>query len=69
MVTPDEFVPNQKIELTMMQADRKLHQAQNLVPAFKGQQVRMDVRNSADGMYLLQVKQNGLSVPKHCIVI
>jgi hypothetical protein len=69
MVTPDEVVPNQKIELTLMQADRKLHQAQNLLPAYKGQQVRIDVRNSSDGMYLLQVKQNGLSVTKHCIVI
>jgi hypothetical protein len=42
-------MPNEKLELTLMQADGKVQTAQSLVPTVKGQQVRMDVSRAAAG--------------------
>jgi hypothetical protein len=69
MVALDAFAPNQKLSITMMQADGKVQQSQTLTPAVKGQQVRLDVSRSVGGFYLLQIKQNGLSVTKRFIII
>jgi len=69
MVTLDEFVPNQKMELTLVQADGKIQAAQSLTPTIKGQQVRMDVSRSAGGYYLLVARQNGLIMSNRVVII
>ena len=68
-ITLDEFMPNQKMELTLMQADGKVQTAQALTPTVKGQQVRMDVSRMAAGLYLLQVKQGLISETKRVIIV
>jgi PKD-like domain/Putative metal-binding motif/Secretion system C-terminal sorting domain len=69
MVTLDEFVPNQKVELTLMQADGKIQTAQSLTPNIKGQQVRMDVSRAAVGYYFLVAKQQGFVVSNRVVII
>ena len=69
MITLDEFVPNQKMELTLVQADGKIQAAQSLTPTIKGQQVRMDVSRSAGGYYLLVARQNGLIMSNRVVII
>jgi hypothetical protein len=69
MVTIDEFVPNKKMELTLMQADGKVQVAQSLMPAMKGQQVRMDVSRMAAGYYILLVKQEAMTLNKQVLII
>ena len=69
MVTLDAFVPNQKMELVLMQADGKLQTAQSLVPNMKGQQVRMDVSRMAAGYYLLVARQQGMVVSKQVFIM
>jgi len=69
MVTLDEFVPNQKMELTLMQADGKVQTAHSLTPTIKGQQVRLDVSRSAAGYYILLVKQSGIMINRQVIII
>ena len=64
----NDFVPNQPLELILMQADGKLQQTQSIIPTMKGQLVRMDVNRMAAGFYLLQVKQNGLIVTRQFII-
>jgi uncharacterized repeat protein (TIGR01451 family) len=69
MVTLDEFEPNKKMELTLLQADGKVQTAQSLIPAIKGQQVRMDVSRMAAGYYFLLAKQQGMVVSKRVVII
>jgi len=69
MVTLNEFIPNQKLELTLMQADGKLQTAQSLVPTEKGQQVRMDVSRMSAGYYILLVKQSGIMINRQVVIL
>ena len=69
MVTLNEFVPNQKMELTLMQADGKIQQLQSLVPTIRGQQVRMDVSRAAAGYYILSVKQSGVMINRQVVIL
>jgi hypothetical protein len=68
MVRLDEFEPGKKLEMVLMQADGRAVSAQSLVPAVKGQQVRMDVRALGAGYYLLQVKQGVLQQTKKVVI-
>jgi hypothetical protein len=69
MVRLDDFEPGKKLEMVLMQADGRAVSAQSLVPAVKGQQVRMDVRALGAGYYLLQVKQGALSQAKRVVIV
>lgn len=69
MVTLNEFVPNQKVELTLMQADGKVQQSQSLVPTSIGQQVRMDVSRAASGYYILGVRQSGKVINRQVVIL
>jgi hypothetical protein len=69
MVTLQEFVPNQKMELTLMQADGKVQTAQSLIPTRKVQQVQMNVSRMAAGYYLLLAKQQGMAVSKRVVIL
>jgi hypothetical protein len=69
MITLNNIVINQKVELTLMQADGKIQQASSLTPTMLGQQVRMDVSRAAAGYYILQVKQPGKTLNKQVLVI
>ncbi len=68
-VTLDAFVPNQKMELTLMQADGKVQQAQSLMPTVRGQQVRMNLTKYPAGLYLLQVRQGFVTETKRVIIL
>jgi hypothetical protein len=69
MVTLQEFIPNQKLELTLLQADGKVQTAQSLIPTMKGQQVQMEVSRMAAGYYLLLAKQQGMVVSKRVVIL
>jgi hypothetical protein len=69
MVALDDFVPRQKVELTIMQVDGKIIQSQSIVPEVKGQQVRFDVSREPHGFYMLQIRQNSLNVAKKFIIV
>jgi hypothetical protein len=69
MVTLNAFVPNEKLSITMMQADGKVQQSQNLIPAVKGQQVRLDVSSAAGGYYILLIKQQGQVISKKALIV
>jgi len=69
MVTLDEFVPNQKMELMLMQADGKVQTAQSLIPTMQGQLVRMDVSRMAAGYYILVVKQAGKIINRQVVIL
>ena len=68
-VSLDAFVPNEKAELSIMQVDGKIQQTKSVVPAFGNQQVRFDVSRSAAGFYIMQVRQNELTVNKRFLII
>jgi hypothetical protein len=68
MVTLDAFVPGQKLEMVLMTAEGRSLKAESLVPAVKGQQVRMDVRSYAAGIYLLHIKQGVLTETKKVMI-
>lgn len=69
MVTLNNFVPNQKVDLTLMRADGKVQQANSLTPSIMGQQVRMDVSRAAAGYYFLLAKQQGMVISKKVLVV
>ncbi len=69
MVTLDEFLPNRKMEILLMQADGKVQQAQSLTPTLKGQQVSMNVSRAAVGNYILMVKQAGLAINRQVVIM
>jgi hypothetical protein len=69
MVTLDAFTPNQKLELSLMQADGKPMIAQSITPVIAAQQVRMDVSRLSSGYYLLQVKQGMLQQTKKVMIV
>jgi hypothetical protein len=69
MVTLNEFVPNQKMEMVLMTTEGRSLKAESLVPTVKGQQVRFDVRSFAAGMYLLQIKQGMLTETKKVMIV
>jgi len=69
MVTLDEFVPNQKMEMVLMTTEGRSLKAESLVPAVKGHQVRFDVRSYAAGIYLLHIKQGMLTETKKVMIV
>jgi len=69
MITLNNFVPNKKVELTLLQADGKVQQANSLTPTMMGQQVRMDISRAAEGYYILMAKQQGMTISQKVMVV
>jgi hypothetical protein len=65
----NEFVPNQALELILMQADGKVQQTQSFKPTNKGQKVQMDVSRAATGNYLLQARQQGRVISRKVVIL
>jgi hypothetical protein len=53
----------------LSQQSEKVQQSQSLTPSVKSQQGQLDINCAAGGFYLLQIKQNGLSVTKRFMLI
>ncbi len=68
MVSLDEFKPNQKVEISLMQADGRVQQSQSLIPSVKGQQVKLDVSRNASGLYFINIKQGTQTQTKRVMV-
>lgn len=69
LVTLDQFVPNQKLEMLLMTSEGRSLKTESLVPTVKGQQVRFDIRQISSGYYLLQVKQGALQQTKKVMIV
>ena len=69
MITLNNFVPNKKVELTLLQADGKVQQTNSLTPTIMGQQVRMDISRAAEGYYILMARQQGMTISKKVLVV
>ena len=63
------FVPNQKIEISLIGSDGRVYLLGSVNPVQFGQRINFDVRNHAAGTYLIRVRQGANQLTQKILII